>query len=91
MGWLTRKQAVTPPPRKWWRNSYGAVTDGSFELYHEPLEHLRDVGLPPWKPWCLYDVRSGTAVLVSGHETLERGKAAALLTMPVHQPKPEKG
>lgn len=69
--------------RTWWRNSYGAVTDGDFEIYRDTPESLRTAGRPVWMPMSLWDVRSGAAVYVQNFTTVERAKQAAAPNAPV--------
>jgi hypothetical protein len=72
--------------RTWWRNSYGAITDGQFEIFRETPKWLRENHIPAWSPWALYDMRSGVAVHVDNFTTVERAKGYAELNPLISQP-----
>lgn len=72
--------------RTWWRNDYGAVTDGDFEIYRDTPESLHASWTPAWMPMSLWDVRSGAAVHMGNFTTTEQAKAAALPNAPARRP-----
>lgn len=80
---------MTPPPAQRWRLVASGLTDGRFVIEHDSPERLRDLGVPAFYPYALYDTVRGKRVYVKHFPNEPQAQRYAQPDLPPTLPKPK--